>query len=163
MDWNRLELQSWWSVQSSAAASVDRCGTAESAHDGVTQPRKLQLFSGGAEWLQWQSGTATLQLSAQVQVVVTPLQDDLVHIMEWWSIEGWQEPSLQYSGRKSRRHNRGFSSARDCSYCSIVRIRWIENAVSYRRRQRFLRWRVSDARNKKWTGQIMNNGCLMRP
>ena len=43
----------------------------------LTQPRQLQLSSGGGDrlQLQLQSGTATLQLLAPVQVVVTPPPD----------------------------------------------------------------------------------------
>ncbi len=43
----------------------------------LTQPRELQLSSGGGDrlQLQLQSGTATLQLFAPVQVVVTPPPD----------------------------------------------------------------------------------------
>ena len=44
----------------------------------LTQPRQLQLSSGGGDrlQLQLQSGTATLQLLAPVQVVVTPPLDE---------------------------------------------------------------------------------------
>ena len=44
----------------------------------LTQPRQLQLFSGGGDrlQLQLQAGTATLQLLAPVQVVVEPPLDE---------------------------------------------------------------------------------------
>jgi hypothetical protein len=44
----------------------------------LTQPRQLQLSSGGGDrlQLQLQAGTATLQLLAPVQVVVTPPLDE---------------------------------------------------------------------------------------
>ena len=49
----------------------------------MTQTRQLQLSSGGGDrlQLQLQSGTATLQLIAPVQVVVTPPPDDLDQLL----------------------------------------------------------------------------------
>ena len=49
----------------------------------LTQPRQLQLSSGGGDRLQLQlhSGTANLQLIAPVQVVVTPPPDELDQLL----------------------------------------------------------------------------------
>ena len=52
----------------------------------MTQTRQLQLSSGGGDRLQLRSGTerkgtATLQLIAPVQVVVTPPPDDLDQLL----------------------------------------------------------------------------------